>query len=89
MIIEDGAQGDLATKWREMFQEKKRCDELIQEAQNKCRLSVDEMRDVGKWCLDGNNKLYIKKNLGLAFQMFQTLRAANDPDGTAFLGNKR
>ena len=39
-----------------------------------------------KWCLDGNPDLYIKKNLGLAFQMFERLRAANDPDGTAYFG---
>ena len=86
MIIENGAQGDLANKWREDFEEKKRSEELIHRAQNQCRLSMDQMRDVGKWCLDGNPDLYIKKNLSLAFRMFERLRAANDPDGTAYFG---
>ena len=47
---------------------------------------MDQMRDVGKWCFDGNPDSCIKKNLGLAFQMFERLRAANDPDGTAYFG---
>ena len=86
MIIKNGTQGDLANKWREKFEEKKRSDELIHKAENLCRLSVAEMRDVGRWCLDGNTDLCIKKNLGLAFDMFESLRAVNHPDGTAFLG---
>ena len=86
MVMNGYIQGPLADKWKELFVTKTTVDAIMEKALKKQRLSPVQMKMLGEWCVKGSLELGIKKDFPMALQMFQTLHAMGDPEGTAFLG---
>ena len=86
MVMNGYIQGPLADKWKELFVTKTTVDAIMEKALKKQRLSPVQMKMLGEWCVKGSLELGIKKDFPMALQMFQTLHAMGDPEGSAFLG---